>query len=122
MNCLERLGWEVPQAGEDMQAGLQSAECECDPRWSRASPERRAPEEGRGPQLFRVRKVERKWGGVEVLINCLLCARHLPAGCIHQHTFIEHHSMPGSVLGAMDSRVNKNRVPALLECIWSGTR
>ena len=45
-----------------MQAGLRSAEGRCDPRWHRACPERGDLQEARGPQLFRMRKVEMGMG------------------------------------------------------------
>lgn len=43
-------------------AGLRSAERRCDPRCHRACPERGDLEEAGGPQLFRIRKVERGMG------------------------------------------------------------
>lgn len=76
VNCLEELGWEMPQVGEDTWAGVMSTGCRCDPRQGWACPQRGALEEARGPQLVMVRKVEMEWGGLEVLTDCLLCARY----------------------------------------------
>lgn len=53
---------------------------------------------------------------VEVLMECLLRARHC-ARPVHSpaDSLLSTYCMPGSMQGARDSRVNKHSIPALLE-------
>lgn len=82
-------------------------------------------EAARGPQLLTMRKVEVEMGwarGSQRLSSA--CQVLFQVGSFISRCVLSTYYMPGSVLGARDSGVNNNSVPALLECTsyLNGTR